>query len=768
MSRTITLETAAMPFLLGEPALVLFRVEGEEALSTLYSYKLTCKTPDNPKIPWQSAANIDMKALIGKEMTVVIELDGNGLDQVHGVGKGKREISGIVEKACFIGRDANQAMYEIIIRPWLYLATLTKDFKIFQDKTVVDIIDEVLQEYNFPTEKRLSAVYPSLNFQVQYGESDFDFIERLMEEWGIYWFFEHQDQKHRLVMVDHVGAHKAYFSEAYRVIEYLPDSPKAGAEYISQFYHKETLVSSRWVTNDYDFTKSRADIMALDTKPRRTSFNSMEIYSWPGDYDQPSIGEQLARIRIEEIGAKGSRASGSGEVRGIVCGTNFELKGYPVSKVNREYMVISSRLLMQEVDQGARSDQFSVNCFFTVQPTSKIYRHPQVIPRPRTHGPQSAIVVGPPGEEVWTDTYGRVKVRFVWDRYGKNREDDSCWVRVSQAWAGNGFGGIYIPRVGQEVIIEFINGDPDRPLIMGSLYNNVTQPPWDLPTNSTQSGMISRTIGGGYLNYNGVRFEDKPGLETYWEQAERDMLRLTKNNESQTVGVNSTIFVGNNRDSTIGGDLSEHVTRSSSYVVGADTDYCIFGSYNLAVGVNFSASISGLSTTLIGGCSSLQVAAAYNIAVGGAYSLNVGGAIATNVGGAHLTNAGGYCGTTAGGAWQATAGGAATLFGAGFVSVGAGGELVLSAKVIRMVAKDAVIIQGGVVNINPGDNDDCCGGGGGGLSGLAALAGLVSLRTIPLIDGCPGLPTPLPPLPTPTPPPTPTHTQTPTLSHTSA
>lgn len=333
MSRTINLYSAAMPLLLGEPALVASTFKGEESLSTLYSYTIMTKTPSNPLIPWQSASNIEIKDLIGKEMTIEIELDGRGLGAVTGVGKGIREISGLVQQARFLGRDANQAKHEFVIRPWLYLTDLTADYKIFQQKSVVEIIDEVLSDYNFPLDKRLSASYPQLDFQVQYGETDFNFIQRLMEEWGIYWFFEHQDHKHRMVIVDHVGAHKKFKSKAYHSLRYKPDQPKSGGEYITRFDHQESITTGSWVTNDYDFTKSRADILALDSKPRKTSFNDMEIYHWPGDYDQPGIGEKLAKVRIEELGAAGSRATGFGELRGVVCGSNFKLTGFPVKKL---------------------------------------------------------------------------------------------------------------------------------------------------------------------------------------------------------------------------------------------------------------------------------------------------------------------------------------------------------------------------------------------------------------------------------------------------
>ncbi|MEI2266615.1 type VI secretion system Vgr family protein [Erwinia sp. CGal63] len=718
-----------MPLLLGETALVLTKLEGEESFSTLYSYKLTAKTPANDLIPWQSAANVDIKALIGKEMTISIELDGNGLDEFMGIGAGSREISGLVQRARFLGRDANQAIFEIIIRPWLYLTELTTDFKIFQQKTVVDIIDEVLADYNFPLEKRLTGTYPLLDFQVQYGETDFNFIERLMEEWGIYWFFEHEDQKHKLVLVDHVGAHKRFSSEAYHVLQYMPSEPKAGQEYIKSFEFQETITSGRWYTDDYDFTKSRADISAVDSKPRHTSFNEMEVYHWPGDYDQPNIGEQLAKVRMEERGAIGSRAKGKGELRGVVCGTNFELQNYPLEKANREYMVLASKLTVTEVSQVSGMGEFSYECEFTVQPTTKIYRHPQLAKRPKTSGPQTAVVVGPPGQDIWTDTYGRIKVRFLWDRYGQNRETDSCWIRVSQAWAGNNFGGIYIPRVGHEVIVDFINGDPDRPLVIGSLYNNVTMPPWDLPANATQSGLVSRTIGGGRTNFNGIQFEDKPGLEQYWEQAERDMSRLTKRNETQTIGVNSDITVGATRTMSVGASNSTRIGINDDLEVGANR--------SITVGVNNSTTVLGNNGLMVGGAFSINVAGAQSDDVGGAKGINVGGAFMNNVGGYYSLAVGGYYSVNAGGAAAVVAGGALMLT--------AGGELCLCASKIKLCANH-IVIQGGQVDINPGDScccNSCSSGGGGGGGGGGMICGVPSLECFPAI----GLPFPLPCLP---------------------
>ncbi|OBU10726.1 type IV secretion protein Rhs [Morganella psychrotolerans] len=745
-----------MPNLLGEPGLAISTFEGEEALSTLYQYKVVAKTPANPNIPWQTAANLDLKKFIGQQMTVTIELDGNGLEIERGAGKGHREISGLVERARFVGRDENQAMYEFIVRPWLNLATLTSDYKIYQQKSVVDIIDEVLSTYHFPIEKRLSAMYPPLDFQVQYGETDFDFIQRLMEEWGIYWFFEHDDMKNRLVLVDHVGAHKRTISPAYHTLRYESDKPKDGQEYIDQFHAQETITSGSWLTSDYDFKKSRADISALDKKPRKTNYNSFEMYQWPGDYDDPGMGEFLARVRSEEQGCLGARATGSGEIRSVVCGTTFSMSNFPQSKANREYLVISNQLRATEINQQTDSDAFSIYTSFVVQPTTKVYRPPQTISKPVTHGPQTALVVGPKGETVWTDEFGRVKVRFLWDRYGDNTDADSCWIRVGQAWAGDNYGGIYIPRVGQEVIVDFLHGDPDRPMIIGSLYNNVTPPPWDLPANRTQSGLISRTIGGGKTNYNGIRFDDKPGLEEYWEQAERNMHRVTKLNEDQLIGVNHTQTIGVSSASTIGVNRSETVGVNKSNMVGANRSEIVGANYSQDV-VGLSSRIVGLSdTVVIGGAYSGIFGAAHSVNIAAASSTNVGGAYAINVGGAYATNVGGYHSVAVGGAMQMGVGGAFALTAGGELAIGCLGSLVITADTIKIKAKSDLILDGCCTYLNPGDNAHARGFGTqpGSPVAIAApavpgLPGFFFFAKIPCKTICP-----------PTPPPTETATAT--------
>lgn len=607
-SLPVMLVSDAMPHLLGEPALILSFLQGEETISTLYTYTLTVKTPANPLISRHAAANLDVKSLIGKEMTVVIKLktpDG------HNAGKAihYRELTGLVKQVRFVGLDIDRAVYEIVLRPWLDLATLTSDFRIFQHKSVTDIIQELLSEYAFPVVNRLSQSYPPLEYQVQYGESDFDFIQRLMEKWGIYWFFEHSDRAHRLVLVDHNGAHQPFPHTDYQSVRYSPHKPLNEENYISHFTTQEVLTSGRLVTSDFDFTKSRADIMAIDAKPHKTSFNDMEVYRWPGDYASLHTGEYLARIRMEELAATGFRAIGSGPLRTIACGTTFTLQDFPQEKANREYLSIGSSLEISAMPQRSGEPVYRFDCRFTAQPVNKVYRHPQLTPLPKAYGFQSAIVVGPQEEEIWTDCYGRVKVHFLWDRYGKYRESDSCWLRVNQSSAGNRFGSVYIPRIGQEVLVGFINGDPSRPIITGSLYNNYTMPPWLLPNNATQTGFITHTVGGGINNFNGIQFEDKPGEERFYEQAERDACRLIKNDETHQVGRDADLQVGNNRSlavkgdylSAVEGDHSSSVGQNRTLIIEGDQKNSVKGKMSLTVGNDKTVKVDGQYKTEVQG-----------------------------------------------------------------------------------------------------------------------------------------------------------------------
>jgi type VI secretion system secreted protein VgrG len=502
-----------MPSLLGGPALVFKSLNGTEALGELFEYTLRLQTPDSPMLTEYVTANVPVKQLVGKEFGISIELDGKGFAVRRGAGT--REINGLVTSARFVQHENRRGIYEIVLRPWLALATRTSDYRIFQNRTPLEIIEEVLADYNFPAEKRITHRYPKRVFQVQYGETDFEFITRLMQEFGVYYFFEHKEGAHRLVLVDDLGTHKQFESEAYQAISYYPPGHKIDEEYCDHFCSIENLESGQWVTDDFDFTQPRARLRQISRMPRNTGHSTQEMYKWPGDYSDPDEGRDLARTRMEATGAPGSRGRGSGNLRAVVTGCTFSLLNYPQDAANQEYLVIASTLRLHEGAHASGQEDYVCHTDFEVQPANKIFRSPQTQPKPRTTGPQTAIVTGPSGQEIWTDEYGRIKVSFHWNRYCTKDENSSCWVRVSYPWAGTQFGGMQVPRIGQEVIVDFENGDPDRPIVTGRVYNRLNMPPRQLPEQKNLSGFRSRELSadGSGLGARGnhLELDDHPG-----------------------------------------------------------------------------------------------------------------------------------------------------------------------------------------------------------------------------------------------------------------
>ncbi|HCQ3137362.1 TPA: type VI secretion system tip protein VgrG, partial [Escherichia coli] len=519
------------------------------------------------------AANLQLKPMVGKDLCVNIELDGGG----------KRYISGLVTAARVAGHQGRSVVYELRLEPWLKILTHTSDYKAFQNKNVVEILDEVLDEYPWPVEKRLVENYPTRAWQVQYGETDFDFVQRLMQEWGIYWWFEHSENSHTLVLADAINVHKACADSP--LVCYYQKGLKLDKEFIHTITANESLRSGQWVLNDFDFMKPRSLLKSTVANPRETGLAEYEHYEWPGDYFTKSEGEMLTRIRMEEQRSPGSRVQGSGNIRTLMTGFTFTLENYPTAEVNREYLLVQTTLFIQDNAQHSGQEQhFSYSTSFELHPTSEVYRPQRTLSKPHTKGPQSAIVTGPAGQEIWTDKYGRVKVQFGWDRYGKNDENSSCWVRVSYPWAGKGFGGIQIPRIGQEVLVDFKNGDPDLPIIVGRIYNQDTMPPWGLPGAATQSGFYSHTIGGGPTNANALRFEDKTGGEEIWLHAEKDQRIEVNNNESHWVGNNRLKVIDKTETAIIGEERSLTVQMDDTSLAGQNKTIQAVQNLRLAAG----------------------------------------------------------------------------------------------------------------------------------------------------------------------------------------
>ncbi|WP_446912248.1 type VI secretion system Vgr family protein [Escherichia coli] len=569
-THNVTLSGSAVP----DGMLLFASLGGTETVGELFTYSIKLKTPDTLNLGYVSpAANLQLKPMVGKDLCVNIELDGGG----------KRYISVLVTAARVAGHQGRSVVYELRLEPWLKILTHTSDYKAFQNKNVVDILDEVLDEYPWPVEKRLVENYPTRAWQVQYGETDFAFIQRLMQEWGIYWWFEHSENSHTLVLADAINVHKACADSP--LVCYYQKGLKLDKEFIHTITANESLRSGQWVLNDFDFMKPRSLLKSTVANPRETGLAEYEHYEWPGDYFTKSEGEMLTRIRMEEQRSPGSRVQGSGNIRTLMTGFTFTLENYPTAEVNREYLLVQTTLFIQDNAQHSGQEQhFSYSTSFELHPTSEVYRPQRTLSKPHTKGPQSAIVTGPAGQEIWTDKYGRVKVQFGWDRYGKNDENSSCWVRVSYPWAGKGFGGIQIPRIGQEVLVDFKNGDPDLPIIVGRTYNQDTMPPWGLPGAATQSGFYSHTIGGGPANANALRFEDKPGGEEVWLHAEKDQRIEVNNNESHWVGNNRLKVIDKTETAIIGEKRSLTVQTDDISLAGGDKTIQTVQNLRLAAG----------------------------------------------------------------------------------------------------------------------------------------------------------------------------------------
>ncbi|KAF1034765.1 MAG: Actin cross-linking toxin VgrG1 [Burkholderia lata] len=535
--RTLSVSGAALPMYGGQSILTPMKLTGGEIIGELFEYTLELKTPDSVGFSQSIAANVDLDALIGTEVTVSIQLEGKGrfipglagAAGMANVGAGMREITGVVSHATIVREDGRSIVYELTLRPWLWHATKNCDCRIFQDMSVVEITDAVLSVYPFPVEKRLTTprpnkVWPKRDIQRQHLESDWTFLQRLWEEWGIYYFFEHDEGKHRLVLCDSMGALKP-LSDAYAALRYdPPTSRRIDEEHIHEFSVSHALTKGAVTSVDYDYTLPRANLKVTREDPRDTGLAHQEQYSW-GDYAQPQAGaaglsgdhneprteaEYLTLVQMQAWRCQGLRAYGKGNLRGLVTGQTFVLAHYPQDAANREYAVVGCMLTIEDIGEASGSGQrYRCEADFTLQPTNEPFRLLRTIAKPRMTGVEYAVVTCPENQEIWTDAYGRVKLQFLWDRLGNNDERSSCWVRVAGAWHGDQFGGIFLPRRGHEVEVAFVNGDPDLPIIVGSATNAFNMPPFALPENQTLAGYRSREVGGRRANT--LAFDDTNG-----------------------------------------------------------------------------------------------------------------------------------------------------------------------------------------------------------------------------------------------------------------
>ncbi|MBJ6598893.1 type VI secretion system tip protein VgrG, partial [Enterobacter asburiae] len=436
------------------------------------------------------------------------------------------------------------AVYQLTVEPDLWPMKRDRNLRIFQGQTVPQIVKTLLGEHQVNVEDKLTGSYRVWDYCVQYQESSLDFISRLMELEGIAYHFSHEADKHTLVLTDAATQHQPF--SGYEVIPYhqTPSGGSTDEEGISQWALEDSVTPGIYSLDDYDFRKPNAWLFQAQQNPASPKPGSIDVYDWPGRFVDKGHGEFYARIRQERWQVEHQQIQATATAAGIAPGHTFTLTNAPFFSDNGEYLVTAAGYHFEENRYASGEGETIHRTDFTVIPSAVVYRPAQTTAWPRTYGPQTAKVVGPKGESIWTDKYGRVKVKFHWDRLAKGDDTSSCWVRVSSAWAGQGYGGVQIPRVGDEVVVDFINGDPDRPIITGRVYNDASMPPWALPAAATQMGFMSRTKDGSVDNANALRFEDKAGAEQVWIQAERNLDINVKNDESHSTEKNRTQFVG--------------------------------------------------------------------------------------------------------------------------------------------------------------------------------------------------------------------------------
>jgi type VI secretion system secreted protein VgrG len=557
---------------LGEDVLLLTGFSGTESISRLFTYQLELASEDDA---------IAAKDIVGKAVTWSV----SHIDQAP------RYFNGLVRR--FIAGSLNRRhlrTYRAEVVPWPWFLTRTADCRIFQNQSTPDIIKVIFGDFGFSDFAfNLKGTYAPWEYCVQYRETAFNFISRLLEHEGIFYFFRHEDGKHTLVLANSTGAYQD-----------VPESPAryssgqiAPNQVVSWEHHFE-FRSGKWTRTDYNFqTPSTNLLTTTSTVIDLPDAKKYELFDYPGDYPDTGAGDPVTKVRMEEQEAGFDVATGSSQCCTFTPCGKFELQDHDVAAENGSYYVITTiQHSASETSYGTSTAGTSYSNAFTCIPDSVLFRPERTTPKPIVQGVQTAVVVGPAGEEIYVDKYGRVKVQFFWDRKGKKDENSSCWIRVSEQWAGKNWGFVANPRIGQEVIVDFLEGDPDRPLITGRVYNAEQMPPYDLPANMTQSGIKSRSSkGGAAANYNEIRFEDKKGAELVTIHAEKD--------QSIEVEHDETHWVGHDRTKTIDHDETTHVKHDRTETVDNNETITIHGNRTETVDKDETITIHGNRTETV-------------------------------------------------------------------------------------------------------------------------------------------------------------------------
>lgn len=602
---------------LGQDVLLLESFRCDEALSAPFDLSCTVLAAQGP---------VAVDKLLRLPVCIHLETDERG---------SPRYFQGFVRQVDYLGRRDPFEVYSLSVVPWLWFLSLSSDCRIFQNRTVPEIVEAMFAKHGQRDYRlQLAGDYPRREYCVQYRESDLSFVQRLLEQEGIHYFFEHDAQRHVLVLSDQSPAAKP-----------CPAKPEARFHGNLRMQRDDDVVQgfrlSRRVHTaavslvDFAFEQPDRDLEVTEGNQKAS-----EAYDYPGGYTERNDGRRYARLQVEEQEAGRHVADGEGDCRAFTTGYRFRLRDHAVPELCADY-------LLERITHAAESNHyrsadgqspFAYRNSFRVIPSSVPYRPPRMTPKPVVRGSQTAIVVGPEGEEVAPDRHGRVKVHFHWDRRNGRDENASCWIRVSQPWAGKNWGAISIPRIGQEVIVDFLEGDPDRPIITGRVYNGDMKPPYDLPGGASVMGFKSKSIKGG--GYNEISINDTNATEGIEIHAQYNMNTRVEHDETVFIGNDRTEEVVNNEKITVGNDRTEEVGSNEKVTVGGNQTLGIDGNRSENVGKNEMLTVALTRTHSVGINDMLNVGGAQQINVGGIRLVTVGLAQLVNVGMKYTLDAG--------------------------------------------------------------------------------------------------------------------------------
>jgi type VI secretion system secreted protein VgrG len=616
MPSTQTSRSLRVDTVLGPDALLLHAFTGEEAVSRPFRFVL--------ELSAEGALVPDADALLGTAACVTVRRpDGGEARRVHGlVSRFRRRAAGAAAHG-----------YEMELVPWLWMLSLSADCRIFQHKSVPDIVAEVFRDLGYADfQTRLVGTYAPREYCVQYRETHLAFVSRLLEDEGIFYYFEHHAGKHVLVLADGSAGVDPVPGGA-RLEAAADGAPAwgAGRDAYTRLTVERAVYPAKVTLTDYHYGAPSASLEASLETTREVAGGRGEVFDYPGGYTAPDEGSRYARLRAEELESGCETADGASAAAQVTAGHRLELAGTDDGAGAAWFVLAVHHSARQGGYVAGDGPAFTYENAFTAVRAAAPWRPPRRTPRPRVRGTQSALVVGKAGEEIWTDAQGRVKLHFYWDRRGRRDQHSSCWVRCSAAWAGKGWGQFSVPRIGQEVLVDFLEGDPDRPVVVGRVYNAEQPPPCNPgAVGGVVSGLRSKTHKGA--GYNAIEMDDTAGKELVSVHAQYDMDTRVEHDERVTVGNDRTESVGHDERVSIGNDRTASVEKNETLTVGENQSLSVGKDQTVSVGKDQSLAVAGNRSKSVGKDETVDVGAGRTTSVGKDDTLHVGNRLVVDAG----------------------------------------------------------------------------------------------------------------------------------------